>query len=130
MLSPGHILENAKDTVMEMEDEIPLWIQAKPKERVLSKEAWDKHRRAINSSRQLKREDRARVTLVDRSILENYSNEQGGNVVKNILVVPGVHGKMEKVEREAGALVGGVIMKEWLEVREEFPELFERVSVI
>ena len=130
MLSPGHILENAKDTVMEMEDEIPLWIQAKPKERVLSKEAWDKHRRSINSSRQLKREDRARVTLVDRSILENYCNEQGGKVVKNILVVPGVHGKMEKVEREAGALVGGVIMKEWLEVREEFPELFERVSVI
>ena len=35
-----------------------------------------------------------------------------------------------KVERKAGELVGGVLMKEWLQIREESPELFVRTTVM
>ena len=146
-----------------------------PAVRNTSEEQWKEMREGINKRRRLKKEgrkaegapassilhgqmksgaDRMRVTYVDRSVVLHWFDEEKvpeGRVIKNVLVVPGAHCRInnislekpyrwlkdeefyvdgELVRHEAGQEVGGVLMKEWLEIREESPEWFAETTVM
>ncbi len=173
VLKPKKWKEAVLDLVLEMEDEIPIWITIGSKKKLVSKRKWTKTRRALNQRKLARKEgklkkckpanqiihghsagqDKLRVTLLDRSVVHHYfdkSKEPRGEKIKNILVVGGVHCRLdnitkekpyrwlrkenlvidgEEVHREVNQPTKGA-MYEWCELRREEPELFAYITVM
>ena len=109
-MDPNFVWENRKFTVVELEDEIPFWVVRGDRKKVVSKKAHQALRVPVNTNSRLRKQgkrsqkkpaatilqamersgaDRLRITLVDRSAIHHYFDEDKeprGEVLPNALV--------------------------------------------
>ena len=171
--NPAQFVVNRQETGITMSDQIPVWLRADEGKILVDTEEAAKHQK----QRRLRKKARAsgeelppapnsevkgpgtpansrhRVSFVARQAVDDYFKsgvEPRGRILDSILVVYGVHARLDNISleepavwlenetfeaggvktvRKAGERVGPKIMKPWRELRANHPELFQGIKV-